>query len=84
MFCVWAIVRGLTVVPIMPGGVGVSELAYVGLLTADRRFPSTSTRSPPECSLYRILTWLLMIPAGGVAIGLWRAGLRRQERATAG
>ena len=33
VFCVWAIVRGLTVVPIMPGGVGVSELAYVGLLT---------------------------------------------------
>ena len=33
VFCVWAIVRGLTVIPLMPGGAGVSELAYVAMLT---------------------------------------------------
>lgn len=80
VFCVWAIVRGLTVVPIMPGGVGVSELAYVGLLA-----PIAGTQYVNEITagvlLYRILTWLLMIPAGAVAIGLWHMGLRRNERA---
>jgi uncharacterized membrane protein YbhN (UPF0104 family) len=83
VFCVWAIVRGLTVVPIMPGGVGVSELAYVGLLT-----PIAGSQYVNEITagvlLYRILTWLLMIPAGAVAIGLWQVGLRRQQEATAG
>jgi putative heme transporter len=78
IFCVWAIVRGLTVVPLMPGGVGVSELAYVAMLT-----PIAGTQYVNQVTagvlIYRILTWLLMIPAGGVALGLWRVGLRRAE-----
>lgn len=81
VFCVWAIVRGLTVVPLMPGGVGVSEVAYVAMLT-----PIAGTQYVNQITagvlVYRILTWLLMIPAGGVAIGLWRIGLRRSEPAT--
>ena len=85
IFCVWAIVRGLTVVPLMPGGVGVSELAYVAMLT-----PIAGTQYVNQVTagvlIYRILTWLLMIPAGGVALGMWRVGLRRaeeRERSTA-
>lgn len=82
VFCVWAIVRGLTVVPLMPGGAGVSELAYVGMLT-----PIAGSRYVNEITagvlVYRILTWLLMIPAGMVALAFWRAGLRRR-RAAAG
>jgi uncharacterized membrane protein YbhN (UPF0104 family) len=82
IFCVWAIVRGLTVIPIMPGGVGVSEFAYVAMLT-----PIAGSRYVNEITagvlVYRILTWLLIIPIGGVALGLWRLGLRRgaEERA---
>ena len=79
IFCVWAVVRGLTVVPLMPGGVGVSELAYVAMLT-----PIAGTQYVNQVTagvlIYRILTWLLMIPAGAVALGLWQAGLRRAER----
>jgi uncharacterized membrane protein YbhN (UPF0104 family) len=33
IFCVWSIVRGLNVIPLMPGGVGVSEVAYIAMLT---------------------------------------------------
>ncbi len=76
VFCVWAIVRGLTVIPIMPGNAGVSELAFVGLLV-----PIAGTEFVNEVTagvlLFRILTWLLMIPAGAVAFGLWQNGLRR-------
>ena len=74
-----AVVRGLTVVPLMPGGVGVSELAYVAMLT-----PIAGTQYVNQVTagvlIYRILTSLLMIPAGAVALGLWQAGLRRAER----
>jgi hypothetical protein len=34
--------------------------------------------------VYRLLTWLLMIPAGGVALALWQTGLRRRNRAATG
>lgn len=82
IFCVWAIVRGLTVIPIMPGNAGVSELAFVGLLT-----PIAGTGYVNQVTagvlLFRLLTWLLMIPAGGVALGLWRVGLRRTGQAVA-
>jgi uncharacterized membrane protein YbhN (UPF0104 family) len=33
IFAVFAIVAGLNTIPIMPGGAGVSEVAYVGMLT---------------------------------------------------
>lgn len=81
IFCVWAIVRGLTVIPLMPGNAGVSELAFVGLLT-----PIAGTAFVNEVTagvlLFRLLTWLLMIPAGGVALALWQVGLRRRVTTT--
>jgi uncharacterized membrane protein YbhN (UPF0104 family) len=82
IFCVWAIVRGLTIIPIMPGGAGVSELAFVGLLTpiAGQQYVNEVTAG---VLLFRMLTWLLVIPAGGVAIALWRIGLRRSGDAAA-
>lgn len=80
IFCVWAIVRGLTVIPIMPGNAGVSELAFVGLLT-----PIAGTEYVNEVTagvlLFRLLTWLLMIPVGAAAMGLWQVGLRRRADA---
>ena len=79
IFCVWAIVRGLTVIPLMPGGVGVSEVAYIGMLTAitGQDYVNEVTAG---VLVYRILTWLLMIPAGGVAMALWQAGLRKDRK----
>ena len=79
IFCVWAIVRGLTVIPLMPGGVGVSEVAYIGMLTAisGQQWVNEVTAG---VLVYRLLTWLLMIPAGGVAMALWQIGLRKNRK----
>lgn len=76
MFCVWAIVRGLTVIPIMPGNAGLSELAFVGMLTpiAGQEYVNQITAG---VLIFRILTWLLMIPVGIGALGLWKLGLKR-------
>ena len=78
----WAIVRGLTVIPLMPGGVGVSEVAYIGMLTAisGQEYVNEVTAG---VLVYRLLTWLLMIPAGGVAMALWQAGLQKEPQAAA-
>jgi hypothetical protein len=74
IFCVWAIVLGLTVIPLMPGNAGVSELAYVGLLTpiAGEQYVNQVTAG---VLIFRILTWLAMIPIGAGAIGIWRYSL---------
>ena len=76
IFCVWAIVRGLTVIPLMPGGVGVSEVAYIGMLTAitGQDYVNEVTAG---VLVYRILTWLLMIPA---EVWRWRCGKPACER----
>jgi uncharacterized membrane protein YbhN (UPF0104 family) len=78
IFCVWAIQRGLTIVPIMPGGAGVTEFALAGLITA---FAGSEyiNQITAGVLIFRILTWLLLIPAGGAALGLWRLGLRRSS-----
>ena len=76
IFAVWAIQRGLTIVPIMPGGAGVTELALTGLLAAIAG-NELINQITAGVLIFRLLTWLLMIPAGGVALGLWRLGLRR-------
>ena len=45
VFVVFALVQGLTVFPITAGDAGVSEIAYIGMLTAAPG-RSSSTRSP--------------------------------------
>lgn len=79
IFCVWAIQRGLTIVPIMPGGAGVTEFALTALIAsfAGNEYINQITAG---VLVFRIATWLILIPAGGVALGLWRMGLRRSDR----
>ena len=71
-FAVYSLVAGLTVIPISPGSVGVAEVALIGMLT-----PIVGSEFVNEVAagvlLYRLLTWLLMIPAGLIALAVWRA-----------
>jgi len=80
LVCVWAIVLGLTVIPLMPGNAGLSELAYVGLLTpiAGEQYVNEITAG---VLIFRILTWLLLVPVGAIAIGIWRWSLKRDTSA---
>lgn len=75
LFCVFALVRGITVLPTMPGDAGVSELAFVTLLSqvADGVSVNTITAG---IVLYRAITWILPIPLGLAAIVVWRLSLR--------
>jgi len=76
IFAVFSLVAGLTIIPITPGSAGVSEIALVGMLT-----PIAGTEYVNEVAagvlLYRLLTWILLIPAGLAVLGAWRLQQRR-------
>jgi hypothetical protein len=80
VFVVFALVQGLTVFPITAGDAGVSEIAYIGMLTAaaGSEFVNQITAA---ILVFRILTWLLIIPVGLGTLGLWKLQLRRTTTA---
>jgi uncharacterized protein (TIRG00374 family) len=67
----FAFVRLLTVLPITPGGAGVTELGLVGILAAgtDHRVAGQVTAA---VLLYRAVTYLAPIPSGALAWVGWR------------
>jgi uncharacterized membrane protein YbhN (UPF0104 family) len=78
IFAVYALVAGLTVVPITPGSAGVAELALVGMLApiAGREYVNEVAAG---VVLYRLMTWILVIPAGLLALGIWRQSTRNAD-----
>ena len=78
-FVVFALVQGITVVPVTAGNAGVAEVGYVTLLTT-LAGPGSVNRVTAAVILFRALTWLLLIPAGAIALAVWRVGLRRSLR----
>ena len=78
VFVVFALVQGLTVFPITAGDAGVSEIAYIGMLTAaaGQEYVNQITAA---ILIFRILTWLSIIPVGLGALGLWKHQLRKRD-----
>ena len=76
----FAFVRLVTVLPVTPGGVGITELGLVGTLAvgADHRVAGQVTAA---VLLYRALTYLTPIPGGALAWVAWRhaPALRRGD-----
>jgi uncharacterized protein (TIRG00374 family) len=67
----FAFVRLLTVLPITPGGLGITELGLVGVLAAgaDHRIGAQVTAA---VLLWRAVTFLPPIPLGAAAFLVWR------------
>ena len=81
VFVVYAIVQGLTVLPITAGDVGVSEVALIGFLTAAAGTDYVN-QVTAGVLIFRILTWLLIIPAGLVALAVWNRSVAGREDRT--
>ena len=79
IFIVYALVQGLTILPITAGDAGVSELAYIGMLTAaaGQEYVNQITAA---ILIFRVLTWLLIIPVGLGVLGWWQHALRRDAK----
>jgi uncharacterized membrane protein YbhN (UPF0104 family) len=80
VFVVYAVVQGLTVVPLTAGDVGVSEIAYISLMTAaaGSQYVNQITAA---VILFRLLTWLVLIPVGFGALAVWRRSIGAAARA---
>ncbi len=67
----FAFVRLLTVLPITPGGAGITELGLVGILVGSAGHGSAA-QVTAAVLLYRAVTYLVPVPAGAVACATWR------------
>ena len=67
----FAFVRLLTVLPITPGGLGITELGLVGTLAAGVG-PGVSAQVTAAVLLYRAVTYLPPIPLGAAAYLTWQ------------
>jgi putative heme transporter len=75
----FALVRLLSAVPITPGGLGVVEL---GLATALVLAGGDRTQVVAAVLVFRVLTFVLPIPIGGVTYWLWRRAEGRRRAPT--
>jgi uncharacterized protein (TIRG00374 family) len=66
----FAVVRLLTVLPVTPGGLGITELGLIGTLAAADH--QASTQVTAAVLLYRAVTYLPPIPLGTIACLIWR------------
>ncbi|CAN5563504.1 hypothetical protein BH23ACT3_BH23ACT3_05020 [soil metagenome] len=83
VFVVYALVQGLTVIPITAGNAGVSEVAYISLLVAAAGQPFVN-QVAAGVILYRLLTWIAIIPIGLGGLAVWQFGTRRSSASDPG
>lgn len=79
---VFGLVAGLTAIPITPGSAGLTAIGFIGMLTAAAG-DDWVNQITAGVLLYRLMTWLLIIPVGLGALGIWRHGVRAAEQRAA-
>jgi len=79
----FAFARLLTVLPVTPGGVGITELGLVGILAAGAD-SKVAVQVTAAVLLYRAVTFLLPIPCGALACLAWRYTPALSRAITAG
>jgi uncharacterized protein (TIRG00374 family) len=78
VLAVYAFGRLLTALPLTPGGLGIVELGYIGGLVAAG---GSRPQVVAAVLLFRLLTYGVQIPIGGLTYLIWRArsGWRRES-----
>jgi uncharacterized membrane protein YbhN (UPF0104 family) len=67
----FAVIRLLTVMPITPGGLGITELGLIGILAGGAGHEA-SAQVTAAVLMYRSVTYLPSIPLGALACLTWR------------
>lgn len=80
VFVAFGIVQGLTVLPLTAGNVGVSETAWIALMGA-MAGGSYVNQVTAAVLVFRLLTWLAIIPLGAIGWVVWRRGVARSSSA---
>ncbi|HEX6844580.1 MAG TPA: lysylphosphatidylglycerol synthase domain-containing protein [Actinomycetota bacterium] len=73
ILAVFSFSRLLSALPITPGGVGVIDLGYIAGLIALDQTPGSQAQIVAGVLLFRLLTFGIQIPLGGVTYLIWRA-----------
>lgn len=83
VFAAFALVQLLTSVPITPSGLGVAEAAYVTLLAVGST-GGLIDEVTAAAIIYRVFSWLIIIPLGGLAWWWWSRHVSKQRSAADG
>ncbi len=85
IFDAYAVGLLLSMIPIFPGGLGVVELAYVGIIVGGEASsnPELANAVTAGAFVHRIFTWLLPILVGLFPLAAWRREMVKGEEAEA-
>ena len=72
IFDAYAVGLLLSMIPIFPGGLGVVELAYVGVIVGNSGNTELANAVTAGAFAHRIFTWLLPIVIGMIPLASWR------------
>lgn len=78
IFAAFSLVQLLTAIPITPGGLGIAEAGYVTALAGQSNKALADTVTAGTL-VYRLFSWILIIPLGGIAWLLWNRTLPKEE-----
>ncbi len=78
IFDAYAIGLLLSMIPIFPGGLGVVELAYVGVIVGNAQHSDLANAVTAGAFVHRIFTWLLPILVGIFPLVAWRRDMVQQ------
>ena len=83
IFDAYAIGLLLSMIPIFPGGLGVVELAYVGIIVGGDASTNEALANAVTAGafVHRIFTWLLPILVGLIPLAAWRRQMVKAEEA---
>ena len=83
IFDAYAVGLLLSMIPIFPGGLGVVELAYVGIIVGTSGNTELATAVTAGAFVHRIFTWLLPIVIGLIPLIEWRRNMVKQKESAA-
>jgi uncharacterized membrane protein YbhN (UPF0104 family) len=83
IFDAYAVGLLLSMIPIFPGGLGVVELAYVGVIVGNSGNTELATAVTAGAFVHRIFLWLVPIIIGLIPLIGWRRNMVKQKESTA-
>jgi uncharacterized membrane protein YbhN (UPF0104 family) len=79
VFDAYAIGLLLSMIPIFPGGLGVVELAYVGVIVGNAQDSDLAAAVTAGAFVHRVFSWLVPIIVGLFPLAAWRRAMVNDE-----
>jgi uncharacterized protein (TIRG00374 family) len=81
IFDAYAVGLLLSMIPIFPGGLGVVELAYVGVIVGTSGNSELAAAVTAGAFVHRIFSWLVPIIIGLIPLAAWRRDMVKNQKA---